>query len=94
MPKASVRVERTRAFRETISSLAQEMEEPLTEAADLVSALKLMGFGLDSVEDRDAGQPVLAVAEALSERLDMVRDYWRQMFKAMAPKKIRKKTSH
>ena len=61
-----------------------EMEEPLKAATDLTQALLLIGFGLESVGDKDASQPVLAVAEALSENLATVQTCRRNVLKAIA----------
>jgi hypothetical protein len=88
MPSKSARAKRTRvrksSFRDKIHLLADGMEEPLAQATDLIWALNLMGFGLDSIEDKDAGQPILAVARALSENISTARDSWRRIMKAVA----------
>jgi hypothetical protein len=67
---------------ERIRELVFAMEEPLDAAADLARALDLMGFGLNAIHDDDAGQPVLAIAETLSERLSEAKRTWRAILKA------------
>jgi hypothetical protein len=62
--------------------VVSEMEEPLKAATDLTQALLLIGFGLESVGDKDASQPVLAVAEALSEQINTARETWKRALKS------------
>lgn len=59
-----------------------EMEEPLKAATDLTQALLLIGFGLESVGDKDASQPILALAESLSEKIAAIQSSWRKVLTA------------
>jgi hypothetical protein len=70
------------ASREAVRDLLFEMEEPLDAAADLARALDLMGLGLNAVHHDDAGEPVLAVANALSDRIADAKQIWRKIMKA------------
>jgi hypothetical protein len=58
----------------TLDELIREMEKPLSEAIGFTGALKLMGEGL--AERGDEGCAVLAVSEAVQERLQSVQDAW------------------
>jgi hypothetical protein len=58
----------------TRDELIREMEKPLSEAIDFIGALRLMGEGL--AERGDEGCAVLAVSEAVQERLQSVQDAW------------------
>lgn len=69
--------------------LVSEMEEPLRSAVDLTQALTLLGFGLESIMDKDASQPVLAVGEALSEKLAVLRERWRFALEAVIDQKAK-----
>jgi hypothetical protein len=58
----------------TLDQLIDEIEKPLEEAIGLTGALKLMGETLADHCDGDRG--VLAVSEAVFERLQIVQDAW------------------
>jgi hypothetical protein len=78
---------RRRAPRSAKTVLAQvvdragNLEAPLIDAADLVHALLVMGYGM-MAEHHDHGRPIVAVAGAAFERLDAVRDAWREILQA------------
>jgi hypothetical protein len=57
-----------------LDELIREMEKPLSEAIDFIGALRLMGEGL--AERGHEGWAVLAVSEAVHERLHSVQDAW------------------
>ncbi len=57
---------------------ALDIEEPLTEAADFVCALRLIGHGMDD----DEGRAIVATAWAASARLDALHAAWLAMLKA------------
>lgn len=58
----------------TLDQLIGDIEKPLSEAIGLTGALKLMGEGLS--ERGDEGCGVLAVSEAVFERLHAVQEAW------------------
>jgi hypothetical protein len=51
---------------------------PLAEAVDLPHALLVMGYGMID-NNEDGGRPVVAVTGAVWERLNAVRDAWREV---------------
>ena len=73
-------------FRRTIEKMADQIEQPLDDSFDLLSALDLVGHGLNKTIGREAGQPVLAVAAALSERLCVASESWYRLSKPWKPK--------
>jgi hypothetical protein len=64
-----------------VRGFAVDMEVPLNEASDFVSALRLIGNGLAADYNND-GRAIAAAAWAASQRLDALRDIWDRMFKA------------
>lgn len=62
------------SLRQAISDHARDMEEPLNAMTDLLGALSLVGFGLNSTHGKDAGYPVLAVA--ILTHLRNLREKW------------------
>lgn len=66
----------------TLDELIHDMEEPLTEAIGFAGALKLMGEGL--AERGDEGCAVLAVSEAVQQRLQTVQDVWLGLLQEVA----------
>jgi hypothetical protein len=72
----------------TLDELIREMEKPLSEAIGFTDALKLMGEGL--AERGDEGCAVLAVSEAVHERLQSVQDAWLGLIQ-MAGRSARRK---
>jgi hypothetical protein len=72
-----------------VRDLAVDMEVPLNEASDFVSALRLMGNGLVADYNND-GKAIAAAAWAASQRLDALRDIWDRMY-AAARRSVRKR---
>jgi hypothetical protein len=52
-----------------------DIEPPLNDAIHYVWALQFIGLGLVAEYD-DAGEPVVAVAHAAAERLEVVKEIW------------------
>jgi hypothetical protein len=84
MPRKPARPKRPRAKPTAgavlagIVDRAANVDAPLDDAADLLHALLVMGYGMiDNKED--GGKPVVAVVGAAWEKLDAVRDAWREM---------------
>jgi hypothetical protein len=61
-----------------IIDCAANIDAPLAEAVDLLHALLVMGYGMIN-NNEDGGKPVVAVTGAVCERLDAVRDAWREV---------------
>jgi hypothetical protein len=57
---------------------AANVDAPLAEAVDLLHALLVMGYGMID-NNEDGGRPVVAVTGAVWERLNAVRDAWREV---------------
>ena len=64
--------------RATRADLVFDMEEPLTEALAYASALRLIGWGLVTLDD-EAGCGVLAAVDELKKRLDRIKHIWGRM---------------
>jgi hypothetical protein len=63
-------------------ALSLDMEDPLNQAIDAAYALLLMGRGLkQSDADEQEGRAVSAVAWTACERLDTLRQAWRNLCK-------------
>jgi hypothetical protein len=54
------------------------IEEPLTDAINYVQALYLMGFGLIS-HHAAGGDAIVALADKTGQRLEAVKEIWKQM---------------
>jgi hypothetical protein len=78
-PGKRLRAKDTRKSLAKVRALALDMEEPLTEAAALLAALQLVGFGLSANHD-NGGEAVSTIARATLERLDALRGLWDRMF--------------
>jgi hypothetical protein len=77
MPKA--KRSRKRAQRaERLRDLIFEMEPPINEALAYASALRLIGWGLVTLDD-EAGCGVLATVDELKKRLDQIKLIWGRM---------------
>jgi hypothetical protein len=61
-----------------IVDCAANVDAPLAEAVDLLHALLVMGYGMID-NNEDGGRPVVAVTGAVWERLNAVRDAWREV---------------
>jgi hypothetical protein len=84
MPRKPARAKRShpkqtaRIVLSGIIDCAANVDAPLAEAVDLLHALLVMGYGMiDNSED--GGRPVVAVTGAVWERLNAVRDAWREV---------------
>lgn len=83
MPKLAraKRSRRKRTARTVLADIAgsrANVEAPLSEAVDLLHALLVMGYGMID-NNEDGGKPVVAMTGVLWERLDAVRDAWREV---------------
>ena len=64
-----------------VMDLAYDMEEPLTDSANFVRALGLIGDSLEAVHD-DAGEPIVTIAWAASKRLGDLKKTWEKLLRA------------
>ena len=65
-----------------LADLCLDMEDPLNQAIDAAQALLLMGRGLkQSDADAEESRAVAAVAWTACERLDTLRQAWRNLCK-------------
>jgi hypothetical protein len=85
MPRSKpARAKRPRAKRSARAVLAgivdraANVDAPLDDTADLLHALLVMGYGMID-NNEDGGKPIVAVVGATWEKLDAVRDAWREM---------------
>jgi hypothetical protein len=75
---------RTRRPDDKLVELCLDMEDPLNQAIDAAQALLLMGRGLkQSDADAEESRAVSAVAWTACERLDTLRQAWRNLCKFM-----------
>lgn len=73
---------RTRRSEDKLVELCLDMEDPLNQAIDAAQALLLMGRGLkQSDADAEESRAVAAVACTACERLDTLRQAWRNLCK-------------
>jgi hypothetical protein len=73
---------RTRRAKDKLVELCLDMEDPLNQAIDAAQALLLMGRGLkQSDADAEESRAVAAVAWTACERLDTLRQAWRNLCK-------------
>ena len=80
-PARAKRVRRKQTARIVLADIAgsaANVDAPLSEAVDLLHALLVMGYGMID-NNEDGGKPVVAVTGAVWERLDAVRDAWREV---------------
>jgi hypothetical protein len=61
-----------------IVDCAANVDAPLAEAVGLLHAMLVMGYGMID-NNEDGGRPVVAVTGAVWERLNAVRDAWREV---------------
>ena len=59
----------------TLAELIRQIDAPLSEAIDLVEALRLIGHGLTEL-GHDEGAAILSVGDAAHDRLQAVQDAW------------------
>ena len=84
MPRKLARAKRSRPKQTPkivlsgIIDSAANVDAPLAEAVDLLHALLVMGYGMID-NNEDGGRPVVAVTGAVWERLNAVRDAWREV---------------
>ena len=72
----------TRSPKDKLVELCLDMEDPLNQAIDAAQALLLMGRGLkQSDADAEESRAVAAVAWTACERLDTLRQAWRNLCK-------------
>jgi hypothetical protein len=80
--KRAGRPMRTRRLDDKLLELCLDMEDPLNQAIDAAQALLLMGRGLkQSDADAEESRAVAAVAWTACERLDTLRQAWRNLCK-------------
>jgi hypothetical protein len=73
---------RTRPPKDKLVELCLDMEDALNQAIDAAQALLLMGRGLkQSDADAEESRAVAAVAWTACERLDTLRQAWRNLCK-------------
>jgi hypothetical protein len=77
---------RTRRPDNKLVELCLDMEDALDQAVDVAHALRLIGHGLghglkQSAADEQEGRAVSAVAWTACERLDTLRQAWRNLCK-------------
>jgi hypothetical protein len=73
---------RTRQPKDKLVELCLDMEDPLNQAIDAAQTLLLMGRGLkQSDADAEESRAVAAVAWTACERLDTLRQAWRNLCK-------------
>jgi hypothetical protein len=73
---------RARSPKDKLVELCFDMEDPLNQAIDAAQALLLMGRGLkQSDADAEESRAVAAVAWTACERLDTLRQAWRNLCK-------------
>jgi hypothetical protein len=77
---------RTRPPKDKLVELCLDMEDALDQVVDVAHALRLIGHGLghglnQSAADEQEGRAVAAVACTACERLDTLRQAWRNLCK-------------
>jgi hypothetical protein len=77
---------RTRPPKDKLVELCLDMEDALDQVVDVAHALRLIGHGLghrlnQSAADEQEGRAVAAVASTACERLDTLRQAWRDLCK-------------
>jgi hypothetical protein len=77
---------RTRSPKDKLVELCLDMEDALDQVVDVAHALRLIGHGLghglkQSAADEQEGRAVAAVAWTACERLDTLRQAWRNLCK-------------
>ena len=77
---------RTRPPKDKLVDLCLNMEDALDQVVDVAHALRLIGHGLghdskQSAADEQEGRAVAAVAWTACERLDTLRQVWRNLCK-------------
>jgi hypothetical protein len=77
---------RTRRPEDKLVELCLDMEDALDRVVDVAHALRLIGHGLghglkQSAADEQEGRAVSAVAWTVCERLDTLRQAWRNLCK-------------
>jgi hypothetical protein len=58
-----------------VHALALDMELPLEDLADLIHALRLIGYALEPDGNHD-GRPIAALAAAATDKLEAVKERW------------------
>jgi hypothetical protein len=82
---------RTRPPKDKLVDLCLDMEDPLNQAIDAAQALLLMGRGLkQSDADAEESRAVAAVAWTACERLDTLRQAWRNLCKFTLGREMRR----
>jgi hypothetical protein len=77
---------RTRSPKDKLVELCLDMEDALDQVVDVAHALRLIGHGLghglnQSAAAEQEGRAVAAVASTACERLDTLRQAWRNLCK-------------
>jgi hypothetical protein len=74
-----------------LTALCLDMEDKLGQATDVAHALHLMGHGLKlSIADTEESSAIAAVAWIACERLDTLRQAWRNLCKFTLGKEMRR----
>jgi hypothetical protein len=82
---------RTRRAADKLVELCLDMEDKLDQATDVAHALHLMGHGLKlSTVDTEESRAIAAVAWIACERLDTLRQAWRNFCKFTLGKETRR----
>jgi hypothetical protein len=80
--RAGKRLRVPNATARKLTALSLDMEDPLNQAIDAAQALLLMGRGLkQSDADAEESRAVTAIAWTACERLDTLRQAWRNLCK-------------
>jgi hypothetical protein len=84
--KRAGRPMRTRRPDDKLVGLCLDIEDALDQVADVAHALRLIGHGLgrglkQSAADEQEGRAVSAIASTACERLDTLRQAWRNLCK-------------
>jgi hypothetical protein len=77
---------RTRQRKDKLVELCLDMEDALDRVVDVAHAMRLIGHGLghgsnQSAADEQEGRAVAAVASTACDRLDTLRQTWRNLCK-------------
>ena len=72
-----------RLARRHLFELVSDMEVPLNEASDFIEAIHVIGYGMIELGNEDRGRSIIAVATAVSQRLDSAKSAWRLTIHAL-----------
>jgi hypothetical protein len=87
--RAGKRLRAPNATTRKLTALCLDMEDKLDQATDAAHALHLMGHGLKlAAADAEESSAIAAVAWIACERLDTLRQAWRNMCKFTLGKRL------